>query len=103
MKEGLLAPDDACRLLPQNAEPVYSTELADAVLTYMARSRAHLMLIQLEDVVGESEQANLPGTTDTHPNWRRRTSLELEEIVAGADFRRITALITRGRQHSARG
>jgi 4-alpha-glucanotransferase len=103
VREGLLAPDDADRLIPQNGEPVYATELADAVLTYMARSRARLMLIQLEDVLGESEQANLPGTIDTHPNWRRRTSLGLEEIIAGADFRRTTALITKGRQHSARG
>jgi 4-alpha-glucanotransferase len=103
VQEELLAPADADRLLPQNGEPVYWTELADAVLTYMARSRARLMLIQLEEVLGESEQANLPGTIDTHPNWRRRTSLGLGETIAGADFQRITALITKGRQHSARG
>ena len=30
------------------------------------------MLVQIEDVAGEAEQANLPGTTDSHPNWRRR-------------------------------
>jgi flagellin-specific chaperone FliS len=38
------------------------------------------MLVQLEDLVGETEQANLPGTTDAHPNWRRRLARTLEEI-----------------------
>jgi 4-alpha-glucanotransferase len=31
-----------------------------------------LVLLPLEDALGVEEQANLPGTTDTHPNWRRR-------------------------------
>jgi 4-alpha-glucanotransferase len=98
--EGLLAPEDADRFLHQNEEPVCSTGLADSILTYLAQSRARLMLVQLEDVIGESEQANLPGTTDEHPNWRRRMSLPLGEIVAGADLRRVAALIVNGRQCS---
>ena len=102
MREGLLASEDADRFLSRRGEPFYSTELADAILTYLARSRARLMLVQLEDVVGESEQANLPGTTDAHPNWRRRLSRGLEETVAGADFRRVSALILNGRRQSAR-
>ena len=61
------------------------------------------MLIQLEDVVAEGEQANLPGTTDAHPNWRRRMSRSLEELLSGADLPRIAALIEEGRLSSARG
>ena len=41
------------------------------------------MLVQLEDVAGEEEQANLPGTSDAHPNWRRRLSVRLEDLLAG--------------------
>jgi 4-alpha-glucanotransferase len=26
----------------------------------------------LEDFIGETEQPNLPGTINEHPNWRRR-------------------------------
>ena len=59
------------------------------------------MLVQLEDVVGESEQANLPGTTDAHPNWRRRLAPSIEEIVAGAELRRIAALINEARRRRA--
>jgi hypothetical protein len=31
-----------------------------------------LVLLPIEDALGVEEQANLPGTVDTHPNWRRR-------------------------------
>jgi 4-alpha-glucanotransferase len=30
------------------------------------------MLAPLEDLLGMTEQPNLPGTIDEHPNWRRR-------------------------------
>src|SRR5436305_9080124 len=76
--EGLLSPDRFAALLPDGAEPVYTAELGDAVHTFLARSRARLMLVQLEDIAGEDEQANLPGTSDEHPNWRRRMSIGLE-------------------------
>ena len=103
VREGLLAPEDLGQFLPEDGDPVYSTKLADAILTYLARSRARLMLVQLEDVVGESEQANLPGTTDAHPNWRRRMALRLEEIAAGADLWRVAAATVEGRLRSAQG
>ena len=74
VSEGLIAPDNVGQFLSESGEPSYSVELGDAILTYLARSRARLMLVQIEDVIAESEQANLPGTTDAHPNWRRRLS-----------------------------
>lgn len=101
--EGLLAPERFGEFLPESGEPAYSTELGGAILTYVARSRARLMLVQLEDVVAESEQANLPGTTDAHPNWRRRTSRLLEEIVSGAELRRVAGVIEEARRRSAEG
>ena len=37
------------------------------------------MVVQLEDVFGAGEQANLPGTTeDQYPNWRRKLNIPLE-------------------------
>ena len=100
LREGLLAAEDVGQFLPEDGEPVYSTKLADAILSYLARSRARLMLVQLEDVVGESEQANLPGTTDAHPNWRRRMPLRLEDIAVGADLQRVAAVTMEGRLRS---
>jgi (1->4)-alpha-D-glucan 1-alpha-D-glucosylmutase len=101
--EGLLAPERLGEFLSDRGTPTYTPELGDAILSYLARSRARLMLVQLEDVVGESEQANLPGTTDEHPNWRRRLSLDLDEIIDGTRLWQVAALATEGRLRAARG
>ncbi|MEX2495610.1 MAG: malto-oligosyltrehalose synthase, partial [Woeseia sp.] len=45
---------------------------------YLSRSSSRLAGVQVEDLLGEREQANLPGTTTEHPNWRRRVSLQIE-------------------------
>ncbi|WP_425065068.1 4-alpha-glucanotransferase [Reyranella sp.] len=44
----------------------------DAALAFVASSPAPLMLAPVEDLLGLTEQPNLPGTIDQHPNWRRR-------------------------------
>jgi (1->4)-alpha-D-glucan 1-alpha-D-glucosylmutase len=49
-----------------------------ALHAYIARSPARVLVAQLEDVLGVLDQANLPGTTNEHPNWRRRLPLALE-------------------------
>jgi 4-alpha-glucanotransferase len=101
VREALIAPAQIGDFLPEGGVPVYTTELAGAILAYLARSRARLMLVQLDDVISEAEQANLPGTTEAHPNWRRRLSRSLEEIESGAELRRVAALIEEARLGSA--
>ncbi|MBV8132827.1 MAG: 4-alpha-glucanotransferase [Alphaproteobacteria bacterium] len=103
VSERLLALERIGQFLSERGDPTYSTELGDAILTYLARSRARLMLVQLEDVIAEGEQANLPGTIDAHPNWRRRMTRSLEELISGVDLPRIAALTEKGRLHSAGG
>ncbi|MGE5268138.1 MAG: 4-alpha-glucanotransferase, partial [Thiohalocapsa sp.] len=93
VREALLPPEVRGELLPEGGAPQFTTALGEAILTYLARSRASLALVQLEDVAGEAEQANLPGTTDGHPNWRRRLSPTLDDLLAGAAMRRIAALL----------
>lgn len=46
--------------------------LADACAAFIARTPAPLVLFPVEDALCLLEQPNMPGTTDTHPNWRRR-------------------------------
>jgi len=103
VREGLLTEARIGEFLTEGREPVYSTELGDAILAYLARSRARLMLVQLEDVLAEVEQANLPGTTDAHPNWCRQLSRGVEEIVEGGELHRVAGLIRRARLRSAGG
>ena len=101
-REGLLAWERSGEFLPQDAGPVYTAELGEMILAFLARSRARLMLVQLEDVAGEEEQANLPGTTDAHPNWRRRLSAPLDALLEGPEITRIAALVNEERKRAAR-
>jgi (1->4)-alpha-D-glucan 1-alpha-D-glucosylmutase len=59
--------------------------LAMAVQLYLARTPSALFIVQADDVFGVRDQANLPGTMDTHPNWRRKLPVALEHY--GADGR----------------
>jgi 4-alpha-glucanotransferase len=38
------------------------------------------LVISMEDVLGVRDQVNLPGTTNEHPNWRRRLPVALEDL-----------------------
>ena len=52
--------------------PSGGQDAVDAAIAYVARSACDLAIVPLEDLLGEVEQPNLPGTIDEHPNWRRR-------------------------------
>ena len=45
---------------------------------FLARTPSKILMVQPEDVFEVREQANLPGTVDEHPNWRRRLPVPLE-------------------------
>ena len=62
---------------------------AAAAHAYIARTPSKLAMLQPEDVFELVEQANLPGTVDQHPNWRRKLPLALERWRADA---RVAAL-----------
>ena len=48
---------------------------------FLARSRAAIAMVQVDDLTDEADQVNLPTTTDEHPNWRRRQKLTIEELA----------------------
>lgn len=87
------------RLLPPGtgADPdtvgALTPELARAVAEFLARSGAQVMVVQLEDVLGLLEQANVPGTVAGHPNWQRRLPLALEDWPDDARFRALSAAL----------
>jgi len=93
-REGLLPP--GVTVEPASA-PGMTAELALAVHAYLARTPASLMTVQMEDVFGELEQTNVPGTTTQHPNWRRKLALELEQWAADPRFAAFAAMLRRER------
>jgi len=92
-RAGTLAPGAAKRLLPSDDEPISEPGLAEAVHRFLGRTKAGLALLQIEDALREIEQANLPGTVDEHPNWRRKLSLALEQALREPLFRRLAAVL----------
>ena len=71
-----------------------TTALCRAVHAFLASSSAQLFLAKLDDLLGEREQLNVPGTTFEAPNWRRKLSAGIDDpglIGALEDLGRICA------------
>jgi len=54
-------------------------ELRLAVHAFLTATTAQLFAAQLDDLLDEEAQLNVPGTVDAYPNWRRKVSVTLEE------------------------
>jgi len=74
--------------------------MIDASVRYLGHTRAPLVLLPLEDALGIEEQANLPGTTDTHPNWRRRLPGEAASLLDNAGAARRLELLAVARNQA---
>ncbi|WP_085714944.1 4-alpha-glucanotransferase [Pseudomonas sp. B28(2017)] len=80
---------------PQNfrEESHETDQVLDASVRFLGHTRAPLVLLPLEDALGVEQQANLPGTIDTHPNWSRRLPGYSEALLDGADAARRLELL----------
>lgn len=83
-REALCALLDAEGLLPDGAGPDQPMDdaLAAAIHALVARTPSALMLVQAEDLAGETIAVNLPGTDRERPNWRRRLPVGAEALMA---------------------
>jgi 4-alpha-glucanotransferase len=83
-----------------------SDEDDDAIVTAMhaalAASPARLITASLYDVLGETRQPNLPGTTDQYPNWRLPLPLPREEIQDHPAVRATARLLAAARPRRRR-
>jgi 4-alpha-glucanotransferase len=70
--------------------------VAEAALKHVGRSPALLAIAPVEDLLAETEQPNLPGTTSEHPNWRRRQRSPLGELLCEPEtVKRVSAIADR--------
>ncbi|WP_035690694.1 4-alpha-glucanotransferase [Azospirillum halopraeferens] len=76
----------------------FTPELAEAVHRHLGRTPGQIVMMQIEDALGESEQPNLPGTIDQHPNWRRRLPVPLEAMAGHDGVKAVAAAIAAGRE-----
>lgn len=59
-----------------------SVEDFAAAAAVLGATPSRLVMVGLDDVLGEIDQVNIPGTMDEHPNWRRKLPLDLEDLDA---------------------
>jgi 4-alpha-glucanotransferase len=91
-------------LLPPRLDPMHLPaegdldDLAVAAHSFLARASSALLLVNVDDLFGEREMQNLPGTIDEHPNWRRKCGTPLESWAHHPRAKRIaTAIRQEGR------
>jgi 4-alpha-glucanotransferase len=53
----------------------------NAIFEFIGRANCPLVVVPLEDVLALEEQPNIPGTIATHPNWRRRIDVPVEQLL----------------------
>jgi 4-alpha-glucanotransferase len=103
----LLAALKHAGVLPPSFDPILAgqqpypeslpNEICTAAHAMLAKTASRLVAVQLEDLAGMEDQANLPGTVDQYPNWRRKLPLELAQLAETELFRRVTQAVARER------
>lgn len=89
-----------------DAADLPASRVLDASVRHLGLTPAPLTLLPMEDALGLEEQANLPGTLDEHPNWRRRLPDDADMLLASPELRnRLTVLAEARREarHDAQG
>ena len=72
-------------------------DLLTAAHGFVAKSPSALMLVQADDLTGETEPLNVPGTDEERPNWRRRLSVDVDSIAPLPAAQSVIAAITKER------
>lgn len=74
-------------------ESTGADQVLDASARFLGHTRAPLVLLPIEDALGLQEQANLPGTISSHPNWCRRLPADCDTLLDSADVARRLELL----------
>ena len=106
----LLAALKHANALPRSFEPVLAgerpypedlpEEICVAAHAMLAKASSRLIAVQLEDLAGVKEQANVPGTVHEHPNWRCKLPYDLADLVQAKLFQAVTGAVSRERPRS---
>ena len=83
---GQLLPDEAVRRHAERKNEInrldeIAGESSAAVHGFVARTPSQVMLVQADDLTGEIEPLNVPGTDAERPNWRRRLSVNVDGMM----------------------
>jgi 4-alpha-glucanotransferase len=70
---------------------------------FLARSPARIVMMQVEDALGETLPVNVPGTAEQYPNWRRKLSLDIEAIGRDPRFGALCGVLRNERPRAGAG
>ena len=76
--------------------------LSEALQLHVAAGASALLSIQLEDWLEMDQPVNIPGTVSEYPNWRRKLSLNLEQMFAKEEINRISQHLTETRRGASK-
>lgn len=76
------------------AERDDDTAVVVAANRYLAASPSAIVMAQLDDILGEREPANVPGTASEYPNWRRKLGTDIESLAGDPRVARLCAAFT---------
>ncbi len=77
---------------PTSDTPTFKL-LRNTVYDALADSNAAMVSVQLDDVFGNIEAQNLPGTIDEHPNWQTQYPCPIEELMAEPQLVKISQIM----------
>ena len=84
-------------------EGALTPEIAGAIHAFASRGKSMLTFVQVDDLSGETERLNLPGTDRERPNWRRRLSATVAGLFRGPLAEAILAGVADRRGDDAQG
>jgi 4-alpha-glucanotransferase len=77
--------------------------LPRAVLSFIRSSWIKLAILSREDLFGEKEQLNLPGTINTYPNWSGKMRYSIEDLWTDPEAQKKAGLFRELIDRSGRG
>jgi 4-alpha-glucanotransferase len=67
---------------------------------FTAQATSALMLVQADDMAGEIEPLNIPGTDREQPNWRRRVGPPVEQLASSELARCVIKSVIKSRERA---
>jgi 4-alpha-glucanotransferase len=71
---GIVLPDE------EVGRPEFVAALVTGAYHYLAKTPSKLLAVRLADVTDEARPTNVPGTSESYPNWRPKLSVTMEAL-----------------------
>ncbi|RUT34840.1 4-alpha-glucanotransferase [Arsenicitalea aurantiaca] len=88
---------DAARRAVTDRDADLPEALVLGVHVMLARTPSRMLAVRLEDLVGQRDPVNLPGTVDAYPNWQIKLPVALEDLEGHGLFLALTGAMARER------